>query len=303
MANLITKGADGAIFPSFQEIRASLREDWKAVFGEKIDLTPTAPDGHHLDLETKTIAGLVELAQWVASLLDRNQAEGVYLEYLAAFLGLTRQEGETDDSLRRRMDSANIQGYATFNGMLTYLREKVSPGLSMEENVEDQTVGELKPHSFAVYIPEDTGMTDDQIAQAIWDCKPAGIRSMGDNSGFARDSAGYLHSVKFFRTVGRPFYARLTITAYEEEYLPKDYAELIREAVSAWAQGEYKVGVDIITQRLVVPVYSNVPGILRVLVEVRTDPDADWSQTDRIRIGIGEYASLPADNITVEKQG
>lgn len=91
----LTITSKGITLKSFQELREELKQDWLHIFGDAIDLSPTSPDGLHIDLECKTIVSIAQLLQAVVSNLDRNTAEGVWLDILASFLGLTRLQALT----------------------------------------------------------------------------------------------------------------------------------------------------------------------------------------------------------------
>lgn len=74
--------------------------------------------------------------------------------------------------------------------------------VSIFENDTNATDGEgLPPHSFEVLIHDEgsPGDADDQIAQAIWDTKPSGIQSYGDESGTATTGLGTTVAVNFSR--------------------------------------------------------------------------------------------------------
>lgn len=80
----------GLVRPSLQELRKKLRERWVAIFGQDIDLSPSSPDGHHVDLESEMISQLYELAQAVWAAYDPNTAEGVFLDIIASYVGMSR---------------------------------------------------------------------------------------------------------------------------------------------------------------------------------------------------------------------
>src|SRR5574344_2579908 len=83
---------NGISIQSFQELRADLRTDWLNAFGSSsLDLSPTTPDGHHLDLECKTITSISQIIEAVVNNLDRSTASGFWLDILAKFQNLTRK--------------------------------------------------------------------------------------------------------------------------------------------------------------------------------------------------------------------
>lgn len=303
-ANAITIDKDGGVsVASFREIRESLANDYRSVFGsegEGINLDPSAPDGMLLDLFAFAYSAIAEHLQVIVQGMNPATASGVFLDYLASITVGGRNEGETDEELRERIRSSDHYGYATYDGMLTYLRAKIGDvGLSV--NDEDVAEDGIPAHAFAVYVPETATASADEIAQFIWECKPAGIKAHGTSSGIAKDAAGFKHEVKFSTVTGKEFLAEITITEYEEEDLPDDYAERIRAAVADWAETEYTPGKDIIPQRISVPVFG-IEGVESVEVRVSLDGGATWSGS-RQPIAANSYASLPAENITVLSEG
>lgn len=293
----------GISVASFREIREQLAKDYRAIFGnegEKINLDPSTPDGMTVDLFAFAYSALAEHLQTVVQGMNPATASGIFLDYLASITVGGRNEGETDEELRERIQSAEHFGYATFDGMLTYLRDKMGGGVSMRVNEEDVETEGIPAHSFVVYIPETATARPDEVAQHIWNCKPAGIKASGESSGTAKDAAGMRHEVRFSRIGKTEFHARITVTEYGEEELPEDYAEQIRAAVAEWAVTEYTPGKDIIPQRLTVPVYR-VEGIENVHVEISTDGGETWSGA-RKPVPEGSYAYLPAENISIQPE-
>lgn len=294
--------ADGGVsVASFREIRESLAKDFRTIFGDseenKIDLSPSTPDGMLLDLFAFAYSAIAEHLQTVVQGMNPATASGIFLDYLAKITVGGRNAGETDEELRDRILTADHYGFATYDGMLTYLRAKIATGVTLRENPEDETADGLPPHSFEVFVPESATKTADEIAQAIWYCKPAGIKAAGSSEGTAKDAAGMTQPVRYSKVEKQTFLAKIEITEYEEEELPEDYADRIRAAVAEWAAGEYTPGKDIIPQRITVPVYG-ITGIESVAVTVSTDGGKTWSGA-RQPVAAGSYACLPAENVTV----
>jgi len=84
------------------------------------------------------------------------------------------------------------------------------PGASVAafNNVTDATNSDgLPPHSFEMVVWDPSGaISNDQIAQVIWDSKPAGVRSYGTLSGSATDKTGAAQTVSFTRATEIPIY-------------------------------------------------------------------------------------------------
>lgn len=300
MATGFLLDGNGLSVKSYRETREALAAKIKRIFGEDLDLSTSSPDGQLIDLFCYAYNEVVEALQGAASGLDISSADGTYLDNLGHLMGQQRADGEDDDTFRARLLSSDPTGLATFDGMLTYLRNSLGPLVSLVENPEPEPDSSGIPgHNIAVFIPDTySEIADDDIAQAIWNCKPAGIKAYGTESGTAVDAARITHTVNFFRvTGGDPFYMRLTVTEYREEQLPRDYANQLKTQIANWALTEYKRGKDIIPQRAIQAVYK-VPGIDTVNVEVSLDGQS-WT-TDRIPVMEASYAKLPVENISVE---
>lgn len=285
---------------SFTEIREALQSDLKRIFGDSLNLAPSTPDGMLLDVFAYAYNALAQNLQAVITNLNVSTASGIFLDYLAEIAVGGRNQGESDVELIKRIQAADHYGYATYNGMLTYLQKYIGAAVGLIVNEEDQIdENGVPPHRFAVFVPEETGLTADEIAGHIWTCKPAGIKSHGSKSGEALAADGK-HTVYYNQITKVDIYLNIEITEYTEEILPEDFAEQIKAAVMLWAAVEYKPGKDVILQRLVVPVY-NVPGVLNIEIEAKTAAMEEWQTEGKISINASNYASVSAENIEVSK--
>lgn len=298
MASYFEFTDNGIKFIGFQEIRQQLRQDWQSVFGSDLDVSPTSPDGHHIDLEAKTILSITEALQFVTSNLNRSQASGQYLDFLASFLRLNRAEGETDAELRKRMNEAEVSGLATYNGMLTYLRDNLHPAVDLLENSEDtiDEVDGVQPHSVRVVVPEDIDKTEKEIGHAIWFSKPAGIKTDGNLTVEIEAVNGKKHIVHFAKTQRVDFDLQVVISRYSEEELPENIETVLESAIRDWAIKEYTIGKDVLPMRIYAPILT-IQGIATAEISVKETGAGEWS-SDSIAISNSQYANLK--NITVE---
>jgi uncharacterized phage protein gp47/JayE len=125
------------------------------------------------------------------------------------------QDIESIDELRVRRDaSLAAEGGSTLAGIVSenILVAKVL-AVDGRENTSD-AFADIPGHTFEICVYENAldPADDDLVAQAIWDSKPAGIRSVGFSSGAATDSWGTAQTVYF--TDGTPIliYIRATVT-------------------------------------------------------------------------------------------
>ena len=289
--------ASGITIKSFREIREALEKDFKGTFGYDLNTSSSSPDGMLIDLFAYAAMEAAQTVQAALANLDVATAEGVFLDRIAVIAGIARDPGETDASLRDRIGKAEFGGMATFDGMLTYLFDKLGGGISMKSNEEPEAMGGIPGHSVAVYVNQSVTSSDDEIAAAIWHCKPAGIRTHGSSSGKVTDKAGFEHEVKFTRIESLPMTLEVTVKEYDEETLPDDYDAKIKAALVEWAKDQYTPGKDIIIQRLASPIYDNVHGILDL--QFKATFDGKSATSGRIEVPDSLCASLDEEGITV----
>lgn len=318
MAQFFEFTDNGIKFSGFQDVRQSLKDAWETTFGVQLDDSPTSPDGHHIDLEAKTVNSVLEAVQVVTTMLNRRQAKGVFLDYLASLLGLSRNDGETDDELRSRMDSASTTGLATEDGISTYLRDNLDSSVEVKTNCEPTTdLDGIPGHSFRVVVPDavydalealvEEGKIDDAdnyVAQLIWNCKPAGIKPDGNKTGTAVDVSGVRHEVKFSMPTNVEIDVSVELSLYTEEAFPEYGENAVKEAIEGWATGsngwakaEYVPGRDVIPQHFYQPILT-VPGIASAVVKVKLSTSETWS-TDTIAISSQQMAVLNSVSVEV----
>lgn len=318
MAQFFEFTPNGIKFTGFQDVRQSLKDAWETTFGVQLDDSPTSPDGHHIDLESKTIYSVMEAMQVITTMLNRNQAVGQFLDILAAFVGISRNEDETDDELRSRIDSASTSGLATYDGMLTYLRDQIHASVNLLRN-DEPTASEdgIPGHSVRAVIPqvvydalvgkEDEGeiaSADDYIAQKVWDCKPAGISTDGNKTGTAIDASGLSQSVKFSLPQDVGIDVKVELKLYTEESFPTGGEEAVRQSITGWATGtdgwakaEFVPGKDVIPEHFYVPILK-VSGIESAVISLRKAGTSTWSAS-RIDVSSQETAKITAISVEV----
>lgn len=318
MAQFFEFTPNGIKFTGFQDVRQSLKDAWETTFGVQLDDSPTSPDGHHIDLEAKTIYSVMDAMQVITTMLNRNQAVGQFLDILAAFVGISRNEDETDDELRSRIDSASTSGLATYDGMLTYLRDQIHASVNLLRN-DEPTASEdgIPGHSVRAVIPqvvydalvgkEDEGeiaSADDYIAQKVWDCKPAGISTDGNKTGTAIDASGLSQSVKFSLPQDVGIDVKVELKLYTEESFPTGGEEAVRQSITGWATGtdgwakaEFVPGKDVIPEHFYVPILK-VSGIENAVISLRKAGTSTWSAS-RIDVSSQETAKITAISVEV----
>jgi uncharacterized phage protein gp47/JayE len=123
--------------------------------------------------------------------------------------GVTGKDGETDYDLReRRKISLSLPGRGTLESLRAkILNLKEVTAVLVEENITDQNIGILTPHSFLITV---NGGSDEDIAEAIWMYKPIGIACVGEVAVTITDLSNNQQVVKFNRA--RKIYAFIDIS-------------------------------------------------------------------------------------------
>lgn len=294
--------------PSYPEIREEIVKDMQTAFGSDLATDPGTPDGQLIDLVSYAWSLLAQKLQGAIADLDPNSATGSALDRIASFTVGGRAENESDVELRNRILTMTLSGLATYDGMLTYLRRNVSTGVALLVNDEpytDATTGQ-DGHSVAVFVPSGTGLSNDEIAQEIWTCKPAGIRtsyitdveSGNKQTGTVLDASGMAHTLKFMLSVQTGYYLKIEITEYKEEELPDTYETDIADAVKTWAADEFIPGKDIIWKRFATPIFS-VSGVLDFSIYYKTNESGEWTLAGN-NISVNGYDQVIIQDVSVE---
>ncbi len=131
---------------------------------------------------------------------------------------------------------------------------------------------------------------------------PSGIESYGGESEVIQDSEGRNQTINFSRPINQYIHVKVKRDLYTEETYPANGDDLIKSEIVAWALLEFSPGVDVIRQRLNIPIYE-VPGIGDVEVTIDATPnpgDSPAYAADDIPISGRELAVFATTRITVE---
>ena len=205
------------------------------------------------------------------------------------------RDNETVTELRQRYAAAV---YAKSVSM----KESIKAGLmelqgvdnvTIYENRSDVTVDGLKPHSFLAIVH---GGDDMEIAQAILNKAPIGIDTNGDIELEVKDSEGTAEKVRCRRPVVVPIWVKVIIHEYKEETLPGDLVNTVKKIVVDTGK-KLNMGVDVISQRFVGPIYSEVNGISYLDISISKDGSNYVDKS--ISIDRGEVATFSTERVTV----
>jgi len=167
---------------------------------------------------------------------------------------------ETDAELRLRRESLLAStGNATLDALIAKVGEvdNVTQSIAFENTTDATDVDGLPPHSFECIVQ---GGTDQDIIDAIWDTKAAGIETYGSTSGTATDSIGNTHTVKFSRPTTKPIHFIVDVTT-DTDY-PTNGDDQIKAAIKAFGDA-FLIGEDVITTQFYEIIFA-ISGVVDV---------------------------------------
>ena len=219
--------------------------------------------------------------------------------------GETGRPIESDPELReRRAESLSVTGAGTVPAIRARLLQQVDDvtAVTIIENRSDfEDEDGRPPHSFESVV---SGGVDQDVADLIWLVKPAGIETHGDIFVEVTDSQGEIQPIRFSRPVQVFIWVKLTITPNGVDTFPDDAEEAAKQAIVEYGE-TLGVGENVIYQALFGPVYSEVPGIESLAVEIAssvdpaTEPAPEEFEAANITIRSNRIPLFLADRITV----
>lgn len=183
---------------------------------------------------------------------------------------------ETDEELKQRFkESSAINGNATVPSIEAKLNQV--DGVSKAFVVENRTLQtDIKGRSGKSYECVVVGGDDIDIANTIWESKPAGIETFGNVSVQITDSQGRFQTVNFSRSTSIFVWVKAYYTKYSEELFPTNGETLMSTAILNYGDS-LDLGEDVIATRFYGSIYSATAGIesLRVLTATSLDPNVE----------------------------
>lgn len=131
------------------------------------------------------------------------------------------------------------------------------------ENATSAAAEGLPPHSFSVvYDDGETPVVDaDEMAQAVYDTRPAGIASQGSHTGTATDPEdGSLHVERRRRVTRKAVFIEVSLVTSAS--FPFDGVQKIKEAIATRGDG-YQVGETVVREYLRAACFT-IPGVVDV---------------------------------------
>ena len=210
------------------------------------------------------------------------------------------RDEETDVELRaRRARSVAKNSQSIIEAIFANVADVtgVTQTVVLENDTEVVDTNGLPPHSFQVIV---VGGADEEIGDAIWLKKPAGIMSFGNTTVQITDSQGISHGISFSRPIEVDIYVEVTLNKFAD--YPAKGDDLIKQAIVDYANGilvtgrGFSLADDVIYSRLYTPINS-VQGHEITDLRIGTSPSPTGSAN--IAIGPTEVSNFLVANIVV----
>lgn len=182
------------------------------------------------------------------------------------------------------------QGYE-----ITITNSGVSGGASQ---ADVNTQGGRFPKSFEAVVQ---GGTDEDVAEKIWETKPAGIQTFGNTSFTITDSQGDPQVMNFSRPTPIYIWVTVDLTLYDEETFPNNGVTLVEQAIVDYGN-TLQIGEDVLFQRVLCQIF-NVTGIASGSMQIAStlnEGDSPSFGTSDIDIGENEIAIFSLNRTDAE---
>lgn len=137
-------------------------------------------------------------------------------------------EAESDYELRQRFSSAKeglgFCNEVSIRAAVMRIPTVKSAGIIVNETDQTDSKG-LPPRSFECYVCGGENY-EDEIANAIYEKKPLGIKTHGTITKSVTDVGGHTHTIKFSHTTTKTVYVQIVLTTSSEFEGTSGYAEI-----------------------------------------------------------------------------
>lgn len=205
---------------------------------------------------------------------------------------------ETNSALRiRRETNLAAAGSSTLDAVIADVSNvdttNIKQVLAFENSSDNIDANGLPPRSFEVLVNDGAIVSNDVIAQAIWQTKPAGMRPVGQIAGNAVDSTGVVHVMYFSRPTTRNVYLSIDITINSLAF-PVGGDALVKAAVAAT---KYGMGAGVVLSALYGAVFTTA-GVVKIVTFRAGFAPAPAGTVDLV-LAARELAVLDTSRITI----
>ena len=215
--------------------------------------------------------------------------------------GALGRRRETDQELRvRRRQSIRVAGSGSVEAIRSRLLQNVEgiTSVLIFENRDEDPDNEGRPgHSFESVIE---GGLDSDIADKLWELKPAGIETYGNTQVLIEDSQGNTQEINFSRPEELYFWVKCDLTIASGEF-PSDGTASVAEKIVEFGNS-FGIGETVIFQQFFSNIYQ-VNGVLSVDLSIATSTSeggpAGTYVSENISIGETQVPVFDTDRVNV----
>lgn len=201
---------------------------------------------------------------------------------------------ETDASLRERFNQSKYSrgsniAEALYSQLISLNGVKV---VKIYENLTNAVDAfGIPPHAFMVLVQ---GGLESEIAETIWENRPAGIPSFGNSTYLITDVLGNLKEVYFQRPTYVDIYITVDLTVDSD--FPPNGVEAVRSEIFNYINNNSEVGEGVVYSRLYTPV-NKVEG--HQVDSIRLGVSPNPTGTSNISVNFDELVKIEFGNIEV----
>ena len=300
----------GIVLPQTSDIRETIANGFKEIFGQDISTDSTTPIGRFIEALTLLFINVLGVNAQNANFLNPEQAVGKALDNLGAIFGIKR-DSMNDFDYRAVIMSAGSRGVgfaesirravASVAGVTT--ASVINNGEADPAVLPNEEAGMLvAPHSVAICV---AGGDDDEIAKAIDKTISAGCGMV--QTGFLDEntvtktivdaSSATESAITFYRP--SKVYARFSVSIRNVSYTGTDASAdadlIVRDYVSEHNSSHSITAADVITAIGVAGI-----GIVCTAAAIETKNVAgEWIATDKLIVRPNEYVDVDDSSMTV----
>jgi uncharacterized phage protein gp47/JayE len=207
---------------------------------------------------------------------------------------------ETDPEFRARYYlSVDFAGGVNIDAIIAEVYESVEAVVAVtgDENDSDYTdANDLPPHSFEIVV---YGGLDEQIAEAIYTRKAAGIQTFGNTTVPVVSASGNTYDISF----SRPTPVNVWVRVYNlvtDAHFPLDGIEQIKRSLVSYIGGSVRGGLNIGQSVVCVTLPTEVLKVSGIVdFKLQISPDGENYSWDNIEIAARQKAITEEGMVTV----
>jgi uncharacterized phage protein gp47/JayE len=253
-----------------------------------------------------TISGITEVAASAVIPGATQALAGTIIEIITPVVGWNTvnnpadatlgRDRETDAALRiRRAKSVAFPSQSLLESIFSAIAniEGVAEVIVLENDTSTVDENGQDPHSVQAIV---NGGDDQEIAEAIFNEKSAGIATVGSTTVQVLDIQDLPHDINFQRPTDLDIYVTINLTTFAD--YPANGADLIKQAIIDYAALNINIGTDVINSRLYCPI-NEVQG--HTIDEVLTGTTPSPTLPDDIPVPFDNLARFQNANIIVNE--